>query len=534
MTQVNKIVKSIEASWHQAMLVDDLELNSALMKRINGRQIAFFKTNDGIRACDNRCPHEGYPLSEGSVSGTCTLTCNWHNWKFDLESGENLLGGDRLRTYLLEERNGELWIDLQDPPYEQRYQSIVKSLRDAYDDYSYDRVAREIARLIKLGADPLDCLRLSIKWSWPKMEYGWTHAFAGMADWLVLYHELVDDEEGQLICLVEAVTHCSYDCLREPDYAYPDDIRTFDEGLFLQSIETEDEKTAMAFIRGGLRDGLEFNDFEPALSKAALRHYNDFGHSIIYVTKIKTLINGLGDEVSEGLLLSLVRGIIYASREDKVPEFRDYASQIKKWGHSGSAKPESRLWKKKSINRSMKAVIDCSDTDPQELYCYLLKANAMNLLGFDLEQQYKTHVTVSGNVGWLDFTHGITFASAVRQQCIKFPELWPSGLLQMACFNGRNAAFTNFELDLSEWYSKDIQKQIARLLEKVLDHGQVEHIVSVHLLKTLLSVRDEIEHLNEDDAGCLVAAVTRFIESPLKRRQVRRTAYQSLQFVAKE
>jgi hypothetical protein len=322
--------------------------------------------------------------------------------------------------------------------------------------------------------------------------------------------------------------------LREPDYAYPDDIQPFDEGLFLQSIEVEDEKTAMASIRGGLRDGLEFKDFEPALSRAALRHYNDFGHSIIYVTKINTLIDRLGDDVAEGLLLSLVRGIIYASREDKIPEFRDYANQIKKWGHSGDRKPEAALWKKKSINRSMKATIDCSNTDPETLYGYLLNANAMNLLGFDLEQQYKTHVSVSGNVGWLDFTHGITFANAVRQQCIKFPDLWPAGLLQMSCFNGRNAAFTNFESDLSEWYSNDIQKQISGLLEKVLDHGQAEHIVSVHLLKTLLSVREEIVNLNQEDAGCLVAAVTRFIKSPLKRRQVRRTAYQSLQFVAKE
>lgn len=534
MTKVNEISKSIEADWHLVMPVDDLKLHSALMKRINGRQIALFNTQEGFRACDNRCPHEGFPLSEGSVSGKCTLTCNWHNWKFDLESGENLLGGDRLRTYPLEERNGVLWIDLQDLPYHQRYQSIVKSLRDAYDDYSYDRVAREIARLIILGADPLDSLRLSVSWSWPKMEYGWTHAFAGMADWLILYDELVDDEEGQLICLVEAVTHCSYDCLRESDYAYPKGHQSFDETLFLHSIEIEDEKTAIACIRGGLQDGLEFSDFEPALSRAALRHYNDFGHSIIYVTKIKSLIDRLGDEVAEGLLLSLVRGIIYASREDKIPEFRDYDNQIKTWGQSGGAKPESGLWKKKSINRSMKATVDCSDTDPEELYGYLLKANAMNLLGFDLEHQYKTHVSVSGNVGWLDFTHGITFASAVRQQCIKFPDLWPAGLLQMACFNGRNATFTDFESDLSEWYSKDIQKQIAGLLEKVLDHGQAEHIVSVHLLKTLLSVRDEIVYLNEEDAGCLVAAVTRFIESPLKRRQVRRTAYQSLQFVAKE
>jgi hypothetical protein len=49
-----------------------------------------------------------------------------------------------------------------------------------------------------------------------------------------------------------------------------------------------------------------------------------------------------------------------------------------------------------------------------------------------------------------------------------------------------------------------------------------------------LAVREEIVGLEDADARLLVAALTRFIESPLKRRQARRTAHQSLQFVARE
>jgi nitrite reductase/ring-hydroxylating ferredoxin subunit len=47
-----------------------------------------------------RCPHEGYPLAAGQVSpGDCVLTCNWHNWKFRLDTGECLIGGDHVRGY---------------------------------------------------------------------------------------------------------------------------------------------------------------------------------------------------------------------------------------------------------------------------------------------------------------------------------------------------------------------------------------------------------------------------------------------------
>ena len=144
------------------------------------------------------------------------------------------------------------------------------------------------------------------------------------------------------------------------------------------------------------------------------------------------------------------------------------------------------------------------------------------------------HITVSGNVGWLDFSHGLTFANAVRQQCSRFPELWPQGLLQMACFNGRNSGFTTRETDLVSWKPAKLEDQLNYLLERVLDHGQGEHIVSVHLLKTALAVREEISQLDGSDADILVAALTRFFESPIKRRQARRTAHQSLLFVSKE
>ncbi len=67
-----------------------------------------------------------------------------------------------------------------------------------------------------------------------------------------------------------------------------------------------------------------------------------------------------------------------------------------------------------------------------------------------------------------------------------------------------------------------------------MDHEQSEHMVSVHLLKTALAVREEIAALDKSDAQILVAALTRLFESPIKLRQARRTAYQSLQIVAKE
>jgi hypothetical protein len=225
---------------------------------------------------------------------------------------------------------------------------------------------------------------------------------------------------------------------------------------------------------------------------------------------------------------------VFASREDQIPEFRAYAGQLQKWGRHSDQAADASLWRHKGINKSMQAAVACSGNPPAEIYHALLMANAINLLSFDIRQQEKIRVSVSGNVGWLDFTHGLTFANAVRLQCTRFPELWPQGLLQMACFNGRNAGFTTREMELEEWSPDDQDEAMKALVERVLDHGQAEHIVSVHLLKTALAVREEITDLETNDARLLVAALTRFFDSPLKRRQARRTAHQSLQFVSKE
>ena len=534
MTTALDPLDSIQADWQLAMPLAELDSEDIKMARVAGKQIAFFNTANGVKACDNRCPHEGYPLSEGSLSQECILTCNWHNWKFNLDSGDNLFGGDRLRTYPVDIRGNDIWVDISELPYQQRYAVITNSLHNAFEDYSYDRIAREIARLIRLGADPFDVLRLSIEWSSEKLEFGWTHAYAGMADWIRLYLERQDDEELQLVCLVESVAHLAYDVLREKNYAFATETTTFEQSEFLHAIETENEAAAIAAIRGGIGDGLQFADFEPALTRAALMHYNDFGHALIYVTKAGCLIEHLGNAVMEPLLLSLVRGFIFARREDKIPEFRAYSAQLEKWGQHKKLKADAALWRKASINKSMQAVVDCSGNPSPMIYQALLLANAINLLSFDISQQDKIHVSVSANVGWLDFTHGLTFASAVRQQCTRFPELWPQGLLQMACFNGRNAGFTTTDLDLDSWKPVNLEGQLNHLLERVLDHGQGEHIVSVHLLKTALAVRDEISQLDQSDSEILVAALTRFFDSPIKRRQARRTAHQSLQFVAKE
>ena len=80
----------------------------------NGLELAVFRLADLDRVIviDNACPHASGNLSGGEVSGG-VVTCPWHQWEFDLETGvctHSPLA--RVRRYHAEVRDGEIWVEL--------------------------------------------------------------------------------------------------------------------------------------------------------------------------------------------------------------------------------------------------------------------------------------------------------------------------------------------------------------------------------------------------------------------------------------
>ena len=138
-------------------------------------------------------------------------------------------------------------------------------------------------------------------------------------------------------------------------------------------------------------------------------------------------------------------------------------------------------------------------------------------------------------MNWLDFTHAITFGNAVRRLSRRYPELWPQGLLQMACFVGRNAGYLDLSIREEDWRPADPDAFLASARDRLFDHGEFEYIVSCHHVKVLMAARDEIAAAPEAPwVPTLLAAINRFANSPLKRKHATRVARQALSFVAAE
>ncbi|MCO1657304.1 aromatic ring-hydroxylating dioxygenase subunit alpha [Pseudonocardia humida] len=100
-----------------------------------GEKIALIRDAGTAYAIEDRCPHRGVPLSQGDQQFPGTISCPYHGWTFDLETGDLLAaitdgpqspirGKVTQPTYEVAERLGMVWVFVGDgedaPPIDEQ------------------------------------------------------------------------------------------------------------------------------------------------------------------------------------------------------------------------------------------------------------------------------------------------------------------------------------------------------------------------------------------------------------------------------
>ena len=445
-----------------------------------------------------------------------------------------MVGRDPVRTFPVEVRQGEIFLDLADPPPDQLVRRALAGLEAAMDDDDPARMAREVARLERAGADARGALVHAIDHTARRLEGGMTHAHAAAADWLAL-RERARDPDHRLAALVEPIAHLAWDTLGAGQFPYPETVLAWAAAAFLAAMESVDEAAAIGRLRGALAEGLAYADLRPALGEAALSHYADFGHSAIYVLKAGQLIDRLGKAALEPVLVALARQLIYARREDRLPEFRAYGAALARWGEGGGKAVTARGLAGQPVKRVLERLCAAGSRPVRESYDALMGAAAWNMLHFDARLERAAGPKVADAVGWLDFTHALTFANATRHLCAERPDLWGAALLQLGLFVGRNRGYVDADQDVSAWDVADPEGFLKREMGRLYDHGVPEPIIACHRLKVLFALEDELGAApGAPWAGVMCAAVNRYLNTPMKRRHSLRLARQARAFAARE
>ena len=519
------------------MGADELAAKGRAVVRRAGAQVLLVSSDRGLFACANRCPHQGYPLSEGVLTDGCVLTCNWHNWKYDLISGQTLVGGDRLRRFPVRVQAGRVLVDLAPEDPNARRERALAGVRRALADEDQARLVREAARLLRLGVDAAFPIAEAVSWVSERLEFGTQHGIAGASEWLALHDRRTLGPDRRLAAIGEILGHLADDARGgATTYPFPPGQAPWDANRYLAAIEAEDEAAAVTLVRGGVAAGMGAPDFLPSLARAALSHYADFGHALIYAVKTVALAQRLGPASAEPLLLMLTRSFVYMTREDLLPEFRDYGACLAEWGRPAKARLplEAGSIIGLSARRAMALVAAWSAREPPEtIFSVVVEAAAWMLLHADETVFLRADGKLADNVNWLDFTHALTFGDAGAAAVRVAPDLWPALLLQMACFIGRNGAYVDRSFDATAYAIENPRAFAAEATQRLFDHGIDQFIISVHLLKTL-NAGLTLAKACPAAAPTLYAALNRFGSARFKRRHVLRTARQMRAFVALE
>jgi NAD(P)H-dependent nitrite reductase small subunit len=335
-------------SWTRVIEVDRIPPDRAATVKQGGKQIAVFRVApDQLRAVDNLCPHEGYPLSTGSVKDG-VLTCEWHNWKFRLCDGVCVQGGEDVRSYPLRVEGGAVWLDLTDPPVAEQIPGLERALVAALAENDWPRVARTAERLLAAGTSPEAILGFGCDWAARHAPDGFDHGPATAADLASLFAE----EPG--VALLEALNLLCEPHLRRPEREFPPaEAPAADpaevERELRRRIEEEDRAGTEALVRGAIEAGAGERVLG-WLAHAATDHYLDFGHAEIYLVKAEELLGRIGWHHAHPVLTSLAGALVLGTREDRLPymksyrrEMERYTPELARWGGGGGEPDRSAL-----------------------------------------------------------------------------------------------------------------------------------------------------------------------------------------------
>ena len=308
--------------WTPVFSSDRVVAGKSRLFKKDGLQVAVFRVENGtLYAVDNRCPHEGYPLTQGTVDD-CTLTCNWHNYKFDLRDGACVMGEEAVRSFPVRENDGQIEVDLSPPDPAEEQARLWESMDEGMHLHRMGQVARDVVRLIQSGVNPLDIAVYSAKWDSLRAEYGTGHGTAVAAD-ICRYLPRYPEAQAALP-LVQSLDISAFPARRMPVRERPEPTNPGTDPVaagvrFQALVEAEDSAGAEGLIRGAIAAGWGSAIITPWLFRVVGDHFLSFGHRLIYLVKLLELLDRAGWEHADPLLPALTFSIVNGTREDRLP-----------------------------------------------------------------------------------------------------------------------------------------------------------------------------------------------------------------------
>ncbi len=315
--------------------LEDLKTAGCRVVTGGGHAIAVIYHDGQVHAVDNRCPHMGFPLDRGSVSGGI-LTCHWHHARFDLASGGTFNPfADDVRSFPVTVVDGQVWVDPR-PTERDEVDHWSGRLRDGLEHNIRLVSAKSVLGLHVAGADYRVPLRIGADFGTRYTSDGWGPAMTILTATANLFPHLA--EEDRPLALYQGLLHVSRECAGRPPRFVVDPLPTGEtrpqvfKQWFRNFIDVRDEDAAERCLRTAIELDLSARDIADMIFAASTDHiYLDAGHTLDFANKAFELLDHIGWEHASQTLTSLVHGMARARRSQELSAWRhpiDLASLV--------------------------------------------------------------------------------------------------------------------------------------------------------------------------------------------------------------
>lgn len=373
---------------------------ATLRKAADGRRFVCVRRGDALHVLDDRCPHEGYPLSQGEVRDG-VLTCCWHNWKFDLASGDCLFGGEPVRRYPAWVEAGRLRVDTRVDPERERAR-LDTSMRASLLDGSMGSVMRDALRLEALVGSLDPAIEILASDAARRAPWGFEHGLALIAEaapWV--------DAAG----FAALSAHVAEPLLHAPERE-PATARSGSAVDLLAALREERRTDAEAIARHlAQRPAGRASLYADALLPWLSEDLTDYGHGAIYAFEASQLVTRF-PALAEDVIGALVVSLSWATRDSALPGWTATHRGVREAEARGGAEADA-AYVEEVLASERRAVEGClarlrAGVDPRALLRLSARAAAERLRRFDAswERRLDAPVTI------LDVSHALTFADA--------------------------------------------------------------------------------------------------------------------------
>jgi nitrite reductase/ring-hydroxylating ferredoxin subunit len=320
--------------------MSNLQESGCLSMQIQNHIIAIFYHNSKVYAVDNRCPHMGFPLNQGTVKDGI-LTCHWHHARFDLNSGGTFdqWAGD-VRCYPVEIRNeNEIWVDVSSSFSADVISNNQVLLQNGLKQNIQLMIAKAVIAIregYESGIDNsdsglLNAFRIGVDFGTRYKQSGWGQGLTTLTCMMNIIPYL--DSQDRPHALYHGLCAVAQDCASMPPRfevsplpePWPDLAML--RRWFRQFIESRDSQAAERCISTAVRLGANSQQMADMLFAAATDHrFIDVGHTLDFTNKALEALDKLGWEnhktMVESVLTSLVPGYATAERMEESGSWR--------------------------------------------------------------------------------------------------------------------------------------------------------------------------------------------------------------------